>query len=404
MHFPKIAHIIADLNGFGGTEATLLRYIQGSSIPIGFHNVIVLKSIGVGDTLGTQMVASGISVVELNLEHGLMSPRKMARLYRELKNIDPDVISGWLYHPSLLASVFSLLLKRRPTAVWNIRSSNYGSLLKTPGRYVVQRMLSLLSHVTRPILVSNSSVAVGQHAAIGFDVRPERWEIIHNGVSVDQYSPADKGDCSVRRELGIPFDALLVGCVGRFVPEKGYEDMFKALALTLQRLNPILASRVHFLAIGEGITAQNQVLMKLAASTAMDDRFHFLGKRADVPRILRALDIYVLPSVSEAFPNALVEAMATGLACISTNVGECREILPASDFIVEPRDTTKLAQCIVKLLEMSKQERITLGQRNRERVISRFTLSRMVASFDALFKHAAAKRIGVTKMVNKRDA
>jgi glycosyltransferase involved in cell wall biosynthesis len=388
--FPKIVHIITDLNGFGGTEATLLRYIVGSRIPLSFHHVIVLKSIGTGNTLGAQMVEAGISVLALEQKKGTMSLRAMLCLYRELRRIAPDVISGWLYHPSLLASALACLLRPRPVVVWNIRSSSYASLLKAPSRYVAQRLLALLSHWSAPVLVSNSRVAVETHAKAGFDVRPERWTIIHNGVDVGRYSPGQDDGRDVRRELGIPEDAVIIGCVGRFAPEKAYDVMLQALGLALRAMPPQLAARVHLVAIGDGITKENEAFLRLNVCGVPLQRMHLLGKRADVPGILRALDVYVLPSISEAFPNALVEAMATGIACLATHVGECADVLPAADLVVPPGDPAQLAAGMVRLIEMKPDERRRLGRENRERIVGRFTLKQMAAGFDALFERAAS--------------
>lgn len=389
MSFPKIAHIITDLNGFGGTEITLLRYLKESGIPREFHKVIVLKSIGDGDTIGAQIVAAGISVLALEQKRGSMSLGALLRLHRELKSYDPDVISAWLYHPSLLSSVLARFLKRRPKVIWHIRSLPFARLKKAPGRFVVQRLLAVLSRFSRPVIVSNSNAAMRQHVSIGFSGGADRWTIVHNGLDTGRYFPLREDRIVVRRELGIPDHALLIGCVGRFVPEKGYQVMFDALRTALPKLKPETAAGIYFLAIGNGVTPENTVFANMALSSLPSDKLCMLGKRSDVPRLLRALDIFVLPSISEAFPNSLVEAMATGLACVATDVGECSEVLPSADLIARPADAFQLAECMVKLIEMSEQDRAMLGNENRQRIVEHFTLKRMVQRFDALFEDAA---------------
>jgi glycosyltransferase involved in cell wall biosynthesis len=114
-----------------------------------------------------------------------------------------------------------------------------------------------------------------------------------------------------------------------------------------------------------------------------------LGKRADVPRLLRALDFFVLASISDAFPNALIEAMSTGLACIATDVGQCGKVLNNPDCLVPPSDAEKLANCIIKLVEMSDGERHSLGSDNRERIAGHYELRKMVSRFDEVFCGAA---------------
>lgn len=389
----KVLHIITDLNGFGGTEVTLLRYLKLSRIPYDCHRVIVLKSIGTGDTIGAQMMAAGVDVIALGQKKGSISLKGLISLCREMKGFQPDVISGWLYHPSLLATLLMFFLKNRPVVVWNIRSLPFASLRKTPGRYVVQRLLAVLSHLSSPLLVSNSKAAMRGHNAIGFNGKPNGWTIIPNGLDIHQYYPERDDANSVRRELGIPVDALIIGCVGRFVPEKGYSVMLASLSQALKQLNPELVKRVHFLALGHGVSLENPLFRPMAAASMPLDRLHLLGKRSDVPRLLRCFDIFVLPSISEAFPNALIEAMATGLACIATDVGECREVLAMPGLIVPPGNVSDLANCISTLVSLTTEERISLGEINKQRVAINYGIEHMVKSFDILFGKAATDKI-----------
>lgn len=381
---PRVAHIITDLNGFGGTEATLFRYLKGSGIPLEFHRVIVLKTIGGGNTLGAQMVAAGFFVVELNQKKGVISIKGLKDVYREIKAFDPDVISGWLYHPCLLATIFALLTKRRPRVVWHIRSLTFSSLLKTPGRYIVQRVLAMLSHVTKPLIVSNSTKAIQEHVSMGFSVHNKQRTIIPNGIDLSEYFPDRREGLVVRNELGIPDNAILIGCIGRFAFEKGYPVFFDALKLVREKLPPELAKHIHFLGVGSGVSLINIPFKSIASGSLEINKLHLLDMRADVPRLLRGLDVFVLPSLSEAFPNALVEAMASGLACIATDVGECGEVLVNQNYIVPPSDSIQLAARIIQLVEMPVDERLSLGIDNR-RVVNQYRLSKMVRSFDELF-------------------
>ena len=393
MSFPRIAHIVGDLNGYGGTEATLLRYIKQSRIPCEQHRVIVLRSIGEKNSFGAEMVAAGIYVRALGQSRGLMTPTAMVCLYRELRDFGPDIISGWLYHPSILASMLVPLLGRRPVVAWHIRCLTFSSLRKTPGRFIAQRILTVLSGLTDPVLVSNSKTAALDHGAIGFGRDLNRWTVIPNGLDVSGYFLCREDAIEVRRALGIPVDAILIGCVGRFAPEKGYSIMFRALAIAQQKLSVEMAAKLHFLAVGNNVTHDHLAFSALASTANLPwENMHLLGKRADVPQLLRALDLFVLPSIYEAFPNALVEAMATGLPCISTDVGECREVLANPVAIVEPNNACQLADGICAMIELSEQERRILGDANRRRITDSYGLKMMVDRFDSLFEVAATTR------------
>ncbi len=388
---PRIAHIITDLNGFGGTEITLLRYLKKSGIPSDYHRVFVLKTIGVGDTLGSQMVAAGFFVVEFNLKKGITTIFGLRNVYREIRKFKPDLISGWLYFPSFLATFFAPFMKSPPSVIWHVRSLPvyFSEIFKTPGRYIAQRVLAVLSHVTEPLIISNSSKAIHEHVALGFNASVNRQIVIPNGIDLSEYYPCRVEGRIVRGELGIPANAILIGSIGRFVPEKGYPEFFEALNIALRKLRPDLSQRVHFLGAGNGVCSTNASFNEIASTSLGRDRLHLLGKRADVPRLLRALDIFVLSSINDAFPNSLIEAMSTGLACIATDVGQCGEVLNNQDCLVPSSDAVKLANCIIKLVEMSDSERYSLGADNRERIAKHYELSKMVSRFDEVFCDAA---------------
>lgn len=390
----KIAHIITDLNGFGGTEITLLRYLKNSKVPKDHQLIIVLKSIGAEDTLGVQIVEEGFHVVALEQKRGVISLRGIIRLYYELKCFQPNLISAWLYHPCLLASVLALFLKCKPLVVWHIRSGVYAGGVKKIGRVLVRQVLALLSSMVRPTLVANSTVAMNDHINIGFTSDKKSWRIIFNGLDPSTFYPNIFDRNAVRNDFEIPEDALVIGCVGRFVPEKGYDYFFEGVFHALQEMKPDIAAKIHLLAIGNGITDDNDEFQRLVdVSNLPSDHVHLLGKRSDVPRLLRGVDIFVLSSISESFPNSLVEAMATGIASIATDVGQCSDVLPLTEFIVPPRNTCSLAKAIVLLAELDKIERVEIGALNRKKIISSYSLEKMVDSFDDLF----------TKLVYKSD-
>lgn len=287
-----------------------------------------------------------------------------------------------------------------PIVVWHIRSSNFSSMSKSPGRFITQRMLAALSRASSLVLVSNSRAAVNSHAAIDFDVRPERWTFINNGIDTGRFFPSAADRCTVRRELGIPEDALVVGCVGRFAPEKAYDVMWRALSVAFNKMPPLTASRVHFVAIGHGVSIDNADFAMLIPLDLPLEQIHLLEKRTDVARLLRALDLYVLPSISEAFPNSLAEAMSTGLPCIATNAGECLQVLGTQDHVVPRGDADRLALSIADMLQKNADERRMIGERNRQRVLDCFKLSCMVENFDMLFLRMAGVAREERKGVN----
>lgn len=381
----RVLHIITDLNGFGGTETTLFRYLRQSHASSAQQKVVVLREIGSSESVGARMVEAGISVTALEQDKGRMTWSAFVALYNFVKDYRPDVISAWLYHPCLLGAIVRMLLPFRCRLVWNIRSLLFCNFRQNPGRYLVQRSLALLRPISCPILATNSPTVIGDHGAIGFPVVEADWNVIPNGLDTTVFRPDPIARAEMRAQLGIASDALVIGCVGRYVPEKGYAFFFEALRGMLEHLDPATLARIHLLAVGNGVSLENPSFRDLAFSKLPAERTHFLGKRPDVPELLRVMDVFVLPSISEAFPNALLEAMATGVACVATDVGGCREALPDPDFLVAPGNATALLEAMLRLVNESIEQRTARGSRNRARVEANYSLSQMAARFDALF-------------------
>ena len=130
---------------------------------------------------------------------------------------------------------------------------------------------------------------------------------------------------------------------------------------------------------------ENNVLREWIQSTGFTDRFHLLGERQDVPRITAAFDVATLSSVSEGFPNVLGEAMACGIPCVATDVGDSALIVGDMGVVVPPRNPERLAEGIQKLLNLSKEEREKFGKRAREHIKTHYALERIVEMYETLY-------------------
>jgi glycosyltransferase involved in cell wall biosynthesis len=145
------------------------------------------------------------------------------------------------------------------------------------------------------------------------------------------------------------------------------------------------------MAAGNGVSSDNPAFLAISQGVLPQSNLHFLEKRSDIPRVLRGLDFFVLSSVSEAFPNSLLEAMATGLPAVATDVGACAEALPDGEPLVAPGKAEALCEAIHSAFMQDDGQRARRGATNREHVVQHFGLERMVARFDALFEQAAQR-------------
>jgi glycosyltransferase involved in cell wall biosynthesis/ribosomal protein S18 acetylase RimI-like enzyme/O-antigen ligase len=217
-------------------------------------------------------------------------------------------------------------------------------------------------------------------------VPPERRVLVSGGVDLSRFDPAAvpvKRRRAVRRELGVPDDAILIGTVGRIVAEKGYRELFEA-ARRVRSARP----DVRFVVVGSTETGKADAISDAEIETASEDVI-IAGWREDVREFLAALDVFVLPSWREGLPRSGIEAAAMGLPLVLTDIRGCREIVRdgVEGLLVPPRDPERLATAIERLAGDA-DLRAQMGGAARVRAVERFderdALNRIMAAYDRL--------------------
>lgn len=377
----KVLHLVADLNGFGGTENTLLRYLTAHVNHKEQHQVLVMKSAGEGHAIGAQIRALGFGVTELHLhkpDHWLRAPVKFWRLIRGWQ---PTVLSAWLYHPILLAELVRRLSRRPMQIVWHIRSLPFSKAQS--GRARLINFLAWLSRRSDAPIVCNSAAAMVAHKAIGY--REHGWVVNPNGLDANVYAAGSAHRDEIRRSLGLGVNDFVICTVGRFVPEKGHSYLFEALRLSQHLPEFKRDRRVCFMGIGHEVTAGNSAFVGLACTAFDSADLLLMGKRQDIPDLLAAADLFVMPSVSESFPNAVIEAMAAGRLVVATKVGAISELGLREDLLALPGEATSLASAIDAALALSPDEIHSITAHQMQVVRDRFTVVAMIHKFDVLF-------------------
>jgi glycosyltransferase involved in cell wall biosynthesis len=231
-------------------------------------------------------------------------------------------------------------------------------------------------------IVANSE-AVRRYLLDRGGLAAEKVVTIYNGVNLDRFhSRCDPG--LRRRELGIPDDAILAGCVARLEPAKDHATLLQAIAL-LGRRRPHL----HLAIIGDG--SQREELGRLARELGLRDRVHFTGFRTDSAEWLQSLDLSVLSSLKEGLSNTVIESMAAARPVVATDVGGNAEVIREGEtgFLVPPRQPAELAQALAQATESPELMR-RLGMAGRERVESLFTVRAMVRRTEQLYRELLA--------------
>ena len=230
---------------------------------------------------------------------------------------------------------------------------------------------------------------------------------LYNGIDLAVFIP--RSSCAEaidhdRRQLGIPQGHRVVGIVGRIVREKGYRE-FLEMAKELSRRH----DDVRFLVVGDNLPSDRDpygpVLRRRVGEEGLEKRFVFTGFTSEVPKYLRMMDIFVLPSYREGFPRSALEAMATELPVVATNIRGCREAVVHGEtgFIVPPKDAKVLTDAVAFLLEHPDKAK-QMGRAGRQRAVKlydqRVVAGRFVAAFDRLLKRPVSPEEAVAAAWN----
>jgi len=247
----------------------------------------------------------------------------------------------------------------------------------------VARACSNLSRCLPDRILCCSEAARKAHVEFGYPA--DKMTVVPNGFDLSLFKPDRVARDTVRQELGLDPDVLLVGLIGRFDPQKNHAGFLQAAGL-LHRKMP----GVHFLLAGKGVDRGNAELLRSLERSGLRECTHPLGMRNDVPRLMAALDVLASSSVGEAFPNVLGEAMGCCVPCAVTDVGDSSWIVGDTGRVVPPGDMAGLADAMEELLLLPPAGRKILGERARTRVAEKFEIGKIVEQYKVFYADLAA--------------
>ena len=375
-----IAHIIVGLNR-GGAETMLRNLIEASlsSSSKNTHCVISLTDLGFH---GAPLQERGVAVYAMGLTSPMVLPAVCLRLTRLLRTLKPDVVQTWMVHSDLIGGVVARVAGVR-CVVWGVRTTDYG--VESRSTRVVRWLCARLSFVIPNKIVAAAQASLESSMQAGYSAR--KLMVIHNGFNLGALKNFRGKGGLILEQIGARSENLLIGCVGRYHPAKDHVNFVRAAGQLAARHPCCL-----FLMAGGDVTHCNSELMSHIDATGFAEKFVLLGERSDLAACLDAMDIFVLPSCTEGFPNVLGEAMAMGVPCVSTDVGDAAVLLGDAGELVPSRDAKALAGAVERLLVMSLTERKALGQRGRERLERFFSIETAARRFDDLYSTLAIKR------------
>ena len=359
----------------GGAEMMLLKVLERLDRRRFSPHVISLTTEG---EIGARIEALGVPVECLGMRSGHFSPTKFLRLVGRLRKLHPDAVHTWMYHADLLGGLAARLAGVRAVG-WAIRHSNFSPSHSKRSTLWVMKTCAVLSRRIPQGILCCSQIGKDIHVSAGYD--EEKMVVIPNGFDLARFHPDADARVAMRAELGLSEDTLLVGLIARLDPQKNHAGFFEAAA-RIYRSRP----DAHFLLAGAGVEDDNTALRGAIQDAGVVGNTHLLGRREDMPRLMAALDVLASSSFGEGFPNVLGEAMACGVPCVVTNVGDSAEIVGETGRVVAPGDMAALAQDIIEVLGLSDKERRALGARARERVQARYGIGSVVRHYEEFYE------------------
>lgn len=358
----------------GGAEMMLLKLLKGLDRERFTPEVISLTTLG---DIGLQLQSMGVPVVVLGMSAGRFDLRGFWFLVRHLRHVSPHVVHTWMYHADLIGGLAARLAGVRALA-WGIRQSNLDPEFNKTSTLHVVRSCAWLSRWIPRRIVTCSERARTVHVAAGYFA--DKMVTIANGFDLTQFQPDAAARSAIRAELGLAPDTQLVGLVARDDPQKNHLGFVQAAAAVHAAL-----PRCHFVLAGQGIDRANTPLGQAIAHAGLQGHVSLLGRRDDVPRLMAALDVLASPSHGEAFPNVLGEAMACGVPCVVTDVGDSADIVGDTGRVVAPGEMGDMAQQLLAMLRMPVEQRQALGVRARARVQERYELGAVTRQYECFY-------------------
>jgi glycosyltransferase involved in cell wall biosynthesis len=363
-----VAFVIPGLDRIGGAERQVILLAQGLR-QRGWRVSVVALS-GTGGEAAAELTSAGAAFLTLEMRKGLADPRGWLRFNRWLKRESPDVLHAHLPHAVWLCR-WSRLTAPVRVLVDTLHSSSTGTI----GRHLGYRFNDWLADDVTAVshAVANAHLSAGLASQI---------TVIPNGVDVEEWRPDQKIRATMRRELDLNHEFLWFAA-GRLDPVKDYPTLLSAMAQLPQTARLVIAGRGPL---------ENE-LRALSKSLGIETRVRFLGFEPDVRRWMQAVDGFVLTSLWEGLPMALLEAAACGLPAVATDVLGTREVVQNGEtgWLASGGDPSELAKFMSMMMATTAEGRKAMGERARQNVIEQFSLKTVLHSWESFYSELLSR-------------
>lgn len=373
----RIAHMITTLE-YGGAENMLFKIASRIAADRNYRQLVIsLTGEGI---FGPRLTSLGVPVMAAGLEVRGRDLTRVLQLAIRLRRFRPHLLQTWLYHADFLGTCVAPFLNPAKL-IWNIRCSAMAFDQYAITTRLVFQFLRRMS-IIPAVVCANSQAGILHHQRRGY--RPRKWVWIPNGFDTGLFRPRPDR-FTLRERLGISPHAPLIGMVARFDPMKDLDTFFRAAKRLLEK-----TPQTHFVLIGYRLDADNPDLRRIIERYQIDAHVHLLGRQDDLHLLYPQMDIFTLTSLGEGFPNVIGEAMACGVPCVATDVGDVKLVIGDTGFVVAPKDADRLAGAWNQLVQLDKERRIQMGRAARRRIVAHYSLDTVQRTYLDLYEQTAA--------------
>lgn len=364
----------------GGAERQMVNLAAGLHTRGHKVKVVLFRP---GGGLEKECHHEGIPVMQLQQGSRSGMVTCLMRLVLMLRKDRPDIVHSYLPMVNVVAT-FAAALAGTQNLVWGVRSSfvdftHYPSLVKWADR--------LQRHLYRGCRMIIANSEAGKNLLVVQGIPKEKITVIPNGIDTQRFTIDRPAGQDLRKAWGIGKDEILVGLIGRLDPMKDHETFLSAIAtMTPQQ------EQVRFVCVGGGTKERMAALLETQNALGLEGKVLWASEQADMPSVMNALDILCLSSKGEGFPNVLGEALACGVPCVSTDVGDAALVVDDPVAIVPPQNPGKLAQAIEAMISKIRENGIDRNSL-RDKIVTCYSVDALIKKTET---HLNALRRGVS--------
>lgn len=373
----KITHLIDGL-GAGGAERLLVAYAP-RLVKLGYDvEVVVLQERG-AIRMQNQLTAAGIPVRRIPVDN-LRRVDQVIGFHREMKRSGRDLLHAHLEFASMLSAISAHMQHKAMVATLHTLDAPEAVDRNSFRRWLMYKTLERYADTV--ICLTKANAEIARQTGLG----DAAVEILPNGIEVDQFGATPTLDrAAIRGQFGIPLDATLAVAVCVLRPEKGLDRLLKTLPAVRAR-----TPDTHLLIVGDG--PEMDRLTGIVAAEGLTEFVHFAGYRSDVSDIMQASDVFVLPTMFDAQPTVIIEAMATSLPVVSTTFGGVPDMVTDGEhgLLVPPGEVPALTEALARVIGDPELAR-RMGRAGRARAEAEFAIDRQIERLADIYDALIAK-------------